>query len=133
MPLPNQSRQSNQQNSVKLQEVTEVIIDTAPTMRTCEKEAYTYQIGGRICCARCQAKSKRTQQQCRSPAIRGKHVCKSHGGFSRGPATQQGRKRCGIVKTVHGRETRSKRAKRRQKLAELKLIERLAKAAGVMP
>jgi len=132
MRLPNQSRQSNQQNSVKLQEVTEVIIDTAPTMRTCEKEAYTYQIGGRICCARCQAKSKRTQKQCRSPAIKGKSVCKIHGGRSVGPKTRQGRKRCSAAKATHGRETRAIRVKRRQKLAELKVLEQMAKSTGIL-
>jgi hypothetical protein len=42
------------------------------------------------------------------------------------------RKRCGAAKTVHGFETRSIRKERRQKLAELKFLERLAKGAGII-
>ena len=90
-------------------------------------------MGGRIRCPRCQAKAKHSQRQCRVPAILGKRTCRIHGGFSRGPVTQQGRNRCGAAKTIHGRETRAIRAKRRQKLAELKLLERLAKGSGMMP
>ena len=90
-------------------------------------------MGGRIRCPRCQAKAKHSQRQCRVPAILGKRVCRVHGGKSTGPKSQEGRKRCGAAKATHGRETRAIRAKRRQKLAELKLLERLAKAAGVMP
>ena len=37
-------------------------------------------LGGRIRCPRCQAKSKRSQQQCISSAIRGKRHGKVHGG-----------------------------------------------------
>ena len=98
-----------------------------------EKERFITTMGGRIRCSRCQAKSKRTKKQCRSPAMHGKSVCRIHGGKSTGPRTEQGRKRCSAAKATHGRETRAIRAKRRQKLAELKLIERLAKGAGVMP
>ena len=88
-------------------------------------------IGGRIRCPRCQAKSKRTKQQCRSPAIRGKRVCRIHGGKSTGPRTQQRINPCGAAKTLHGRETRAIRAKRQQALAGLKLIERMGRGFGV--
>jgi hypothetical protein len=47
------------------------------------------------------------------------------GGKSTGPKTKEGRKRCGIAKTVHGGETRAIRAARIEKMAELKEIERL--------
>ena len=100
-------------------------------MGCCEKEPYILTLGGRIRCPRCQAKSKRSQQQCRSPAIRGKRVCRIHGGRSTGPRTQQGRNLCGAAKTLHGRETRAIRAKRQQALAELKLLERVGKGVGV--
>ena len=79
--------------------------------------------GGRITCARCQAMSKRTKKQCRSPAMRGKRVCDIHGGKSTGPVTQAGRKRCASAKTVHGRETRDIRRKRSHGLARLREIE----------
>ena len=107
-------------------------------MRTCEKmtefvkEELISTLGGRIRCTSCQAKSKRTKQQCRSPAIRGKRVCKVHGGKSTGPKTEQGRNLCGAARTIHGRETRQKRARRQQALAELKLLERMGKGVGIM-
>ena len=41
-------------------------------------------LGGRIRCPRCQAKSKRSQQQCISSAIRGKRHGKVHGGGRQG-------------------------------------------------
>ena len=97
-----------------------------------KKEKFITTLGGRIRCPRCQAKSKHSQQQCRSPAIKGKSVCKIHGGRSTGPKTQQGRNRCGAARKIHGRETRAIRAKRQQALAELKLIERIGKEMGVM-
>ena len=100
-------------------------------MGSCEKEPFILTLGRRIRCPRCQAKSKRSQQQCRSPAMRGKHVCKVHGGRSTGPRTQQGRNLCGAARTIHGRETRQKRARRQQALAELKLLERMGRGVGV--
>ena len=110
--------------------------NAAPTegdalMRSSEKEAFILTLGGRIRCPRCQAKSKRTKQQCRSPAIRGKRCCRIHGGKSTGPRTQQGRNLCGAARTIHGRETRQKRAKRQQALAELRQLERMGKGVGV--
>ena len=80
---------------------------------------------GRIRCSRCQALSKRTKQQCGAPTVREKRVCKSHGGLSTGPKTKEGRKRCGIAKTVHEGETRAIRAARPAKMAELKMIEKM--------
>ena len=74
---------------------------------------------------RCQAQSKRSKQQCRKAAIRGKQVCRVHGGASTGPRTAHGRKRCATAKTVHGRETRELREKRAEKFREMKLLFRL--------
>lgn len=65
--------------------------------------------GGRITCPRCQANSKRTKVQCSGPAMRGKRVCKYHGGLSTGPRTELGRQICAAARTVHGNETRSGR------------------------
>jgi hypothetical protein len=65
--------------------------------------------GGRIRCARCQAKSKRHGGQCGAPAERGRAVCRFHGGKSTGPKTEAGRQRCAEAKTIHGRETQAKR------------------------
>lgn len=75
--------------------------------------------GGQIQCAQCGAKSKRSGEQCRQPAIKGKRVCRFHGGLSTGPKTQAGRERCAEAKTVHGRESRAQRAERSEKFKEL--------------
>lgn len=82
---------------------------------------------------RCQAKSKRSGEQCRKAAMRGKKVCRTHGGASTGPKTLEGRQRCAEAKTVHGWETRAIRSKRDIKLRELHKIENLMKANGLMP
>jgi hypothetical protein len=49
--------------------------------------------GGKIACARCAAKSKRTGNQCGRPALKGKAVCQFHGGRSTGPKTEVGKAR----------------------------------------
>jgi len=87
--------------------------------------------GGRICCRQCQAMSKRTRLQCKAPAIRGKDVCRIHGGLSTGPKTKQGRQRCAEAKTIHGEETRAKRAERSCKSAELHQLVDLGNAIGL--
>jgi hypothetical protein len=43
------------------------------------------------------------------------------------PKADEGRKRCGIAKTIHGGETRAIRAKRAQKMLELKEMEKIIK------
>ena len=130
MPPYNRIRQTIQSAATEQRENAAPIEGDA-LMGSSEKEAFILTLGGRIRCPRCQAKSKRTKQQCRSPAIRGKRVCKVHGGRSTGPRTQQGRNLCGAAKTLHGRETRAIRAKRQQPLAGLKLLERMGKGVGV--
>ncbi|MEY3561902.1 MAG: hypothetical protein RL068_1054 [Actinomycetota bacterium] len=87
--------------------------------------------GGRITCRQCQAMSKRTRLQCKAPAIKGKNVCRTHGGLSTGPKTAEGRQRCAEAKTVHGEETRAKRAERSRKSAELHELVDLGNAIGL--
>ena len=57
--------------------------------------------GGKVVCARCMAKSKRSGEQCKKPALQGKAVCDFHGGRSTGPKTQAGkdRQRAAVTKT----------------------------------
>ena len=57
--------------------------------------------GNRLICKRCSAKSKRSGEQCRRPALRGKAVCDFHGGRSTGPKTEAGkaRQRTAVLKT----------------------------------
>ena len=90
-----------------------------------DREQFMTLAAGRIRCSRCQALSKRTRRQCCAPAVRDKRVCRFHGGKSTGPKTKEGRKRCGIEKTVHGGETRAIRAARPAKMAELKILEKI--------
>ena len=87
--------------------------------------------GGQIICKQCQATSKRTRVQCKAPAIKGKNVCRTHGGLSTGPKTEQGRQRCAEAKTVHGNETRAKRAERSRKSAEFYQLVALGNSIGL--
>ena len=71
---------------------------------------------------RCQAKSKRSKEQCKKAAVRGKDKCRMRGGASTGPVTAEGRKRCAEAKTVHGWETRVARDYRARKFREMKAL-----------
>lgn len=88
--------------------------------------------GGRIKCRQCDAKSKRSQQQCRAPAMKGKTKCATHGGKSTGPKTAEGKVRCSEAKTTHGRESRSARESRSIKGAELSALESFCFEKGIM-
>lgn len=88
--------------------------------------------GGRIQCAQCQAKSKRTGIQCRAPASKGKTKCRFHGGKSTGPKTPEGRQRCAEVKTIHGNETTEKRLERSLASARLAVYEQIGHALEFM-
>ncbi len=50
---------------------------------------------------RCSAKSKRSGEQCKSWAVRGKKVCRMHGAFA-GAKTKEGRARQIQAVTKHG-------------------------------
>ena len=84
-------------------------------------------------CTQCKAMSKRTRVRCRAPAIKGKAVCRFHGGKSTGPKTKAGRARIAAAHTVHGRETRQKRADTSAALAELHQLEQLGFTCGLYP
>lgn len=88
--------------------------------------------GGRIRCNQCQAKSKRTGQQCRAPAANGKTKCRFHGGASTGPRTPEGRQRCAVAKTIHGQETTTMRHERSLANARLALLEAVGYSLGMM-
>ena len=89
-------------------------------------------LGGLVTCQRCQAKSKRTKLQCAAPALKGKRVCKTHGGRSTGPTTEAGRQRCAEAKTIHGRETREARTERSLGSARLAVLESVGFSIGLM-
>ena len=89
-------------------------------------------LGGRVTCHRCQAKSKRTKLQCAAPALKGKRVCKKHGGRSTGPKTKEGRQRCAEAKIIHGRETRDARTECSLASARLAVLEQAGHELGFM-
>jgi hypothetical protein len=88
--------------------------------------------GGRAQCVQCQATSKRTGQQCRAPAIKGRYVWRLHGGCSTGPETPEGRQRCASASYVHGRETRAIRERRQERLINLDELEALGCASEII-
>jgi len=59
--------------------------------------------GGKIVCARCAAKSKRSGEQCKKPALKTSRTqkCEFHGGRSTGPKTEAGkaRQRAAVLKS----------------------------------
>ena len=59
--------------------------------------------GGKITCKRCSAKSKRSGEQCKKPALKMSRTqkCEFHGGRSTGPKTADGkaRQRAAVIKT----------------------------------
>ena len=91
-------------------------------------EKYLITAGGKIKTSRCQARSKRHGGQCGAPAMRGKRVCRFHGGKSTGPTTEAGRQRIALSKTVHGRETRAIRSRRSTKAKEMKALKNLMRS-----
>jgi len=89
-------------------------------------------LGGRVTCQRCLAKSKRTKIQCAAPALKGKAVCRTHGGLSTGCKTEAGRQRLAKAKTIHGRETREARSERSLAMARLAVLEAVGHTLGFM-
>jgi hypothetical protein len=90
-------------------------------------------LGGRVTCIQCNALSKRTKTRCRAPAVKGKTKCRFHGGCSTGPRTAEGRARISAANTLHGRETKAKRAEYRAGMAELRYLEEQMFALGMFP
>ena len=104
-----------------------------PTRCKTMSNNFTYVVaGGHITCNQCQATSKRSRQRCKAPAMKGKRVCKTHGGRSTGPKTEAGRQRCAQAKTIHGRETRETRNVRSLSSARLAVLEEVGFVLGFM-
>ena len=104
-----------------------------PTRCKTMSNNFTYVIaGGHIACNQCQATSQRSRQRCKAPAMRGKAVCRTHGGRSTGPKTEAGRQRCAEAKTIHGRERREVRTERSLGSARLAVLEAVGHKLGFM-
>ena len=78
--------------------------------------------GGRIFCSRCQAKN-RAGSQCAKPAVRGKRVCRNHGGRSTGAKTSEGMARIREAATRHGRFTPEGRERAAAQAARIRELE----------
>ena len=91
-----------------------------------------FTLGGKVHCNQCQAQSKHNKTQCKKPAMKGKRVCRTHGGASTGPKTPEGRQRCGEARTKTGTETRKARIQRRLALARLAILEEIGFVTGLM-
>ena len=81
--------------------------------------------GGNIVCRRCNAMSKRTKVQCGAPAMQGKTKCKTHGGMSTGPRTNEGKLLCAQAKTIHGNDNRADRQVHRLAMKRLRLYAQI--------
>ena len=64
--------------------------------------------------------------------MQGKRVCRTHGGSSTGPRTEQGRQRCAEARTKAGTETRKARTERALAMRRLRELEDLGHALGIM-
>lgn len=95
-------------------------------------EQYVLAFGGRITCPRCQARSKRTLMQCGAPSLKGRRVCKAHGGRSTGPRSEAGRQRCADAKTIHGFDTRQARTERALGMRRLRELEDISHLLGII-
>jgi hypothetical protein len=64
--------------------------------------------------------------------MRGRNVCKNHGGLSRGATTEAGKLRARTANLKHGRETREVRTERSLGSARLAVLEAVGFSIGLM-
>ena len=77
----------------------------------------------RIRCRRCSAQSKRTKLRCGAPAMKGKRVCRTHGGKSTGPKTEQGKANSAKVNLKHSKYTKQAQTEHSEASAQLSQLE----------
>lgn len=84
---------------------------------------------------RCQASLKGSggKTQCSKFALRGKHLCRTHGGAAgSGIQSPEGRTKQIAAVTLHGNETAAKRQGRSRASQELRSLEKQAREAGMI-
>jgi len=64
--------------------------------------------------------------------MKGKRVCKTHGGLSTGPRTKAGKLRARTANLKHGQETREARNERSLASARLAVLESVGFSIGLM-
>ena len=91
--------------------------------------------GGRIECARCTARSKRTGNQCKKPALRASRTgkCEFHGGRSRGPVTAEGKARSRAANFRTGEYTKAEIDKADRSRALIRILEDAAHLLDMVP
>ncbi len=85
-------------------------------------EQYLITAGGRIACLRCQAKSSRTKEQCKKPALKASRTfkCGHHGGR---PHSADVLRRIAEANTVHGESTKAAKEQYRQDAVFIRQLE----------
>ena len=77
---------------------------------------------------RCQAKSRRSGEQCKNPAAYGQRACRFHGAH-RSVARLTGPNNPAYK---HGKETQKARSERRERVRELQQLEAAGRALGMI-
>lgn len=86
---------------------------------------------GQHSCSQCTAKSKRSGVRCLAPAVKGKSVCRMHGGKSTGPRTEEGLLRSARAKLSHGTQTRRTRLAHKKAILAIRALEESALLNGI--
>jgi hypothetical protein len=86
---------------------------------------------GQYSCNQCKAKSKRSGVRCLAPAVKGKSVCRMHGGKSTGPRTEEGLLRSGRSRLTHGTQTRRSRLEHKKAMLAIRALEEGALLHGI--
>ena len=133
----NQSIASHKHFAVPVQEllrsISKITLNEPHTRCILMSNNFTYVIAaGHITCNQCQAMSKRSRQRCKAPAMKGKAVCRTHGGLSTGARTEAGKLRARTANLKHGRETREARTERSLGSARLAVLEAVGFSMGLM-
>ena len=91
--------------------------------------------GGKISCLRCTAKSKRSGEQCKKPALKTSRTqkCQLHGGRSRGPVTAEGKARSAAANYKTGEYTQAAIDHLDRSRALLRVLEDAAHLLGMVP
>jgi ubiquitin len=96
-------------------------------------QTYITLAGGRIRCLRCTARSVRSGEQCRKPAMMSSKTqkCTHHGGLSKGAITAEGKQRIIDANLTHGQSTRAAREEHSKVSARLSMLEDCMYALGM--
>lgn len=88
-------------------------------------DKYLMTAGGKITCLRCTARSTRSGNQCRKPALKISRTqkCQTHGGRNKGPITVEGKTRSAAAHIKTGLYTQQAIMERSQKLTEMLQLE----------